>query len=334
MRKLAVVLFLCAALLLLGCSQPDLPLKATPSPSATPAYSPTTAPSVTATPSSTPVPTPTPRPEVWKNGGAVISGKYADAEVVDAGDGAYRMYYSAEPEVAGFEGQMYSATSRDGIAWVPEGKMLKTWAVTPSVSKLQDGRYRLYFGNQGVIKSALSNDGLSWTDEDGVRADTANSEGLALESVVSPTVLHDGSEYILVYRGTVNQRYSPEVPNSNTQLFFWAVSKDGVTFEKKGIALDSRNAAFNGLVDGPELVKWDDGSIRLYFWSYKGAYHTTFGNGTFSQDAVLDYTTNLNPMAPFSENPPSDPALAKINNTWFMYYGQHTKGIYYAILGR
>jgi hypothetical protein len=37
-------------------------------------------------------------------------------------------------------------------------------------------------------------------------------------------------------------------------------------------------------------------------------------------------------MAPFPENPPGDPTLIEINDKWFMYYGQHTKGIYYATL--
>ena len=53
----------------------------------------------------------------WKNAGVAISGKYADADIVDLGNGKYRMYYSAEPEVPGFKGQVYSTLSSDGMNW-------------------------------------------------------------------------------------------------------------------------------------------------------------------------------------------------------------------------
>ena len=38
------------------------------------------------------------------------------------------------------------------------------------------------------------------------------------------------------------------------------------------------------------------------------------------------------PMHRFPSSPPGDPTLGKVGGQWFMYYGQHTKGIYYAIL--
>lgn len=268
---------------------------------------------------------------LWQSGGMAIGGKFADAEVVELGDGRYRMYYSAEPETAGFEGQVYSAISGDGINWTQENGTRMKWATFPSVLKLSDGRYRMYFQNAGVIKSAVSDDGLSWTDEPGVRIDQANNAGLVLANVAAPTVIKTGSEYIMVYRGTINEKYPAKVPNNDTQLFLWAVSKDGLSFEKKGIALDSRISTFSGLLDGAEFVKWDDGAVRLYFWSYRGVYHTVFENGKFSINTQFDYTTAQDSNIMFPENPPGDPTLMKVNNKWFMYYGQHAKGIYYAV---
>ncbi len=273
-----------------------------------------------------------PKEPAWKSGGVAIAGTYADAEIVELGNGSYRMYYAIEPEVPGNKLEVFSAISADGINWKQEPGVRREFSVFPDVVRLPNGGFRMYFQNMGVIKSAVSKNGLEWTDEPGVRIDTQNNLGLNLENVAAPSTMPINDAYVMVYSGTINQRYAQNVPNSDTHIFLWATSKDGLTFEKKGIALDSRNSIFVGWLDGPELVKWDDGEIRLYFWSYRGIYHIVFKNGTFSQEAKLDFTTASDPRRPFPENPPSDPTLAKINSTWFMYYGQHTKGIYYATL--
>jgi len=39
-----------------------------------------------------------------------------------------------------------------------------------------------------------------------------------------------------------------------------------------------------------------------------------------------------NAMQRFPSSPPGDPTLGKVGDKWFMYYGQHTKGIFYASL--
>ncbi|MFA5887866.1 MAG: hypothetical protein WC852_04105 [Candidatus Nanoarchaeia archaeon] len=266
----------------------------------------------------------------WEEQGIAIEGAYADAEIVEIGGEKYRMYYSAEPEVPNFKGQVYSAVSTDGKIWAKESGERMQWATFPSVIKLDDGKYRMYYQNAGVIKSALSSDGLSWQEESGTRMDASNNAGLALTNVAAPTVMKIGSEYVMVYRGDINEKYPAEVPNQNTQLFLWAISSDGLSFEKKGIALDSRTDEFSGLLDGCELVQWDNGA-RLYFWSYSGVYHSSF-DGTKFSEAEFDYSTSGNLNMKFYPNPPSDPTLIKISGKWMMYYGQHTKGIYYAEL--
>jgi len=68
----------------------------------------------------------------------VIPGRYCDAEVVKLEDGRYRMYYSLEPEAPGFEGQVYSAVSADGINWIEEEGIRVKWATFPSVIRLSD----------------------------------------------------------------------------------------------------------------------------------------------------------------------------------------------------
>ena len=97
------------------------------------------------------------------------------------------------------------------------------------------------------------------------------------------------------------------------------------------MAIDSRNETLMGFSDGAELVKWDDQELRVYFWSYTGIYHSIYKNEKFSE-AEFDFINSNNPNQKFPQNPPGDPTLAKIGSKWFMYYGQHTKGIYYATL--
>lgn len=276
--------------------------------------------------------TPTQVQAGWQEKGVAVAGKYADADVVALDDGSYRMYYATEPEVVNNKLEVFSATSKDGQTWQQEEGIRKQFAVFPDVIKLPSGKWRMYYQNDRVIKSALSDDGLTWTDEPGTRIDAAET-GFNLENVAAPsTTKLDNGQYIMVYRGSENKLYGTEkLPNQTTSYFFYALSDDGLTFSKKDIALDSRNETLKGSVDGPDWVKWDD-IWRLYFWSYKGVYHITYQNGQFSREPVFDFTNKDASAEPFPANPPADPSVIKIGLDWFMYYGQHTKGIFYAVL--
>lgn len=270
--------------------------------------------------------------KTWQKGDLAISGNYADADAVTLGDGRYRLYYSLEPEVPGFNGQVYTSISTDGNKWTKEEGTRIEQATFPSVLKLPDGTFRMYYQNAGAIRSAVSSDGLAWDKESGTRIDTDNPAGLALTNVGAPTVVKIGDKYVMVYFGAINEKYTAAglVPNKETHPLLWATSQDGLTFEKKGIALDSRNNVFKGWMDGPELVAWDGGENRLYFWGYKGIYNSVFANDKFSQPQLTFSTATGN--QDFPENPPGDPTLLKVGDIWYMYYGQHEKGIYYATL--
>ena len=275
------------------------------------------------------------RTEGWTEKGIAIAGKYADADVVDIGGGKFRMYYSAEPETPGFQGQVYSAVSTDGEKWTKESGTRITQAIFPSVIKLPDGQFRMYFQDAQDIKSAISTDGLTWEREGGVRVDASNIAGITFRGVLAPTVIKTDNDYLMIYAGAIDQPYEKEkVPNKETHPLLWATSKDGLTFEKKGIALDSRNETFKGWMDGPELVAWDDKTIRLYFWGYFGIFQSTYRNGVFSEPEFAFYGPNYDPNMLFPSSPPGDPTLAKIGNTWNMYYGYHTKGIFRATLNK
>ncbi|OGL35854.1 hypothetical protein A3F05_00745 [Candidatus Saccharibacteria bacterium RIFCSPHIGHO2_12_FULL_47_17] len=267
----------------------------------------------------------------WQSAGVAIAGNYADADVVDLGNGKYRLYYSLEPEVTGFNGQVYSALSSDGENWAKEEGTRIEQATFPSVLRLSDGKFRMYYQNAGAIKSAVSSDGLAWTAESGTRVDTANSVGLSLTNVGAPTVAKIGDKYVMVYFGAIGEKYTAAglVPNNETHPLLWATSDDGLTFAKQGIALDSRNSMFKGWMDGPELVAWEGGENRLYLWGYKGIYYSVFTDNKFSEPQLTFSTATGNQE--FPQDPPGDPTLAQINGAWNMYYGQHQKGIYRAV---
>ena len=241
------------------------------------------------------------------------------------------MYYAIQPEVMGNNFEVYSSTSTDGKSWTKDPGTRKTMVTFPEVVKLSDGRYRMYFQSGGVIKSAISTDGLTFTDEAGTRIDKTNELGLTFDNVAAPTIYAETDSFVMVYRGTVNTPYVGEkVPNQNTQILLWATSVDGLTWTKKGLAVDSRNATLYSLADGPELFVWKDGSVKLSFWSYQGVYWSTFEDGAFSTPEKVFALAESTTMNKFPTPTPGDPTYAEFNGVWYMYYGQKT-GIDYAV---
>ena len=273
----------------------------------------------------------TERVPTWTYGGPAIAGNYADSDLVDIGNGKYRMYYAIEPEVPGNKLEVYSATSYDGIQWMPESGVRRTFTVFPDVVQLPDGTWRMYFQNQGVIQSAISSDGLSWKDESGTRIGLQNNAGLIFENVAGPSTIADGSRFIMVYSGAIPGKYK-DAPNNRQGVLLWATSSDGLTFEIQGLALDSRNDEYYGFADTPDLIRWDDGTIKMFFWGYFGIYESTFTGNGFTEPVMVYEAQDDDPMHRFPSSPPGDPTVGKIGGKWYLYYGQHTKGIYYATL--
>jgi len=272
---------------------------------------------------------------VWTEGGFAVAGTYADADVIKISDTQWRMYYSVQPEVQGNRLEVYSATSTDGKTWTQEAGTRKIMATFPEVIKLKDNRYRMYYQGAGIIKSAISTDGLTFTDEAGTRIDKTNAEGLTFDNVAAPTIAQqDDGTFVLIYRGSINTRYASNTPNPSTQLLMWATSTDGLTFTKKGIAVDSRNSILNGQLDGPDLVKWDDGKYRVFSTSYTGVYEFTIDGSTFGEPVLALAGEAKKTSMGFTGSPPGDPTTAKIGDTWFMYYGgpHEQNGIHYATL--
>ena len=70
----------------------------------------------------------------------------------------------------------------------------------------------------------------------------------------------------------------------------------------------------------------------MFFWGYFGIYESTVTDNSFTELEIVYEAKKENPMHRFPSNPPGDPTLGKVGEKWYMYYGQHTKGIYYATL--
>lgn len=270
----------------------------------------------------------------WEGEQLAVQGAYADPEVVKLPDGTYRMYYGVEPEQKN-RLEVYASNSVDGKTWTQDPRNYGTKYGFIDILKLADGSYRMYYyhTSERVIKSALSTDGLNWTDEPGIRLDNIDSDNLGFENIAAPTVIQlDDGTFVMVYRVSVPQKYAEFVPNDRTTLLLWATSNDGLNWSKKGIAVDTRRALLEGHADGPEWRKTEDGKNMLYFWGYKGVYESEFSNGQFLEPDLVYGGESSDKLVAYRPDPPSDPSLIKIKDQWFMYYGHHTKGIYYTTL--
>lgn len=109
-------------------------------------------------------------------------------EVIRLDNGTYRMYYGAvEPAVPPGGSCIKYAESSDAVIWVVKGVVLRgasdpsdpEWDIRgPSVVKLPDGRYRMYYQSSPQqspgqipklhVRSAISDDGVNFSKE-GVR---------------------------------------------------------------------------------------------------------------------------------------------------------------------
>jgi hypothetical protein len=198
-------------------------------------------------------------------------------------------------------------------------------ATFPDIVKTKEGKWRMYYQQAGVLKSALSSDGLTFSDESGTRVDTANDAALSLDNVAAPTtILRDDGTYMMVYRGTMNTRYAADTPNPTTQVLLWATSTDGLSWTKRGLAVDSRTTTLRGQLDGPDIVKWDDGKLHVFATNYDGVFEFVFDGTKFSSGEKVFSLAAKTPTAGQPAQvaaPPGDPTVVKIKGTWYMYYG-------------
>ncbi len=168
-------------------------------------------------------------------------------------------------------------------------------AVDPDVIKLDDGRYRLFYykgyfvtpppPNYIVheIYSAVSNDGVNFT-----------VEGKVFESdnITDPTVikLNDGTYLMACVRGSLD---------------IFAKSLDGKNFQSTGVTIQ------NGGI--PELVKLDDGSIRLFYNGPGGIISSR------STDGGLTWTKENGARLSFSGGIADPSVIKRADGKWYLF---------------
>jgi len=112
--------------------------------------------------------------------------------IVHNPSGGFRLFYTAVGPAKPFpacQGYILSAVSEDGVAFRtepgirlaprPELPYASLRVLAPSITRCQDGRWRMYFEARGaadhptVICSAISSDMLHWDLEEGIRLESA-----------------------------------------------------------------------------------------------------------------------------------------------------------------
>lgn len=260
-----VVALLILAIPLIGCGQrtPAAPSPAPASPPATEAAPPPSPAPATTSPSQIPPPAaPEPSP--------VLPPSPETATVPGSTPAA-----GPEPE---------SKEPATQFIWTVDSGIRLQDAAVPNIVRLEDGRFRLYYGGPGGILSAISQDGLTFTKEAGVRV-AAGSAGSAEMVVSDPTLvkLKDG-RVRMYYKGATGGGG----PGQAAHSIFSAISADGLRFEKEGIRIDSHKTPDGGWASVPEAVLLPDGKVRIYYVS-DGA---DVGHGVVSaiSEDGLDFT--------------------------------------------
>ena len=253
--------------------------------------------------------------EKWIKEGDLISGSYCDPEVVALPDGRYRMYYGITIEVHPGPAVIYSATSSDGLTWENDPGIRLSDGAMPSVVRLDNGDWRMYYSGFGGIRSAISEDGLAFTEE-GVRIENHDDIQVRSSTVIR---LDNGSWRMYYCEDSLYIRSS--------------ISNDGLIWVKEsGTRIDGTVAPFYGLeggtIDGPDIVRLSDGSFRLYFWSGRSpGSQVQKTDGIYSADSEdgLNFSNISLVMAGDEQGVPSDPSVIQMGNVWRMYYGMYDK---------
>jgi hypothetical protein len=187
--------------------------------------------------------------------------------------------------------------------WVAdEGIRLEDGSV-PNIHRLEDGRFRMYYGGAGGILSAISQEGLTFTKESGVRV-PSGSQG-SLEMIVSdPTlVILNDCRMRMYYKGASGSGG----PGQAIHSIFSAISTDGLQFEKEGIRIDSQQTVDRGWASVPEAIVLPDGKVRLYYVS--DGLDVIHGIVSAISDDALNFTREETRLTGFV-----DPAIIRLTD--------------------
>jgi len=223
--------------------------------------------------------------------------------------GGYRLYF------CGMNGAL-SALSQDGLNFAVEPGV-RMHGCDPSLVKLDDGRYRLYYKmasgpggpGQSIHKaySAISTDGLNFIDE-GLRLESENTIDNGWVSVPEVVRTFDG-RWRMYY---VSARESP------ANMIVSAVSDDGLNFVRE------EGVRVQGMVD-PAILTLPNGQYWLFGMVGLGAQGTQVMRSATSADGlrfVMDNDILVRAGGPNDLNGLFDPTVVALpDGRYRMYYG-------------
>lgn len=191
--------------------------------------------------------------------------------VFELSDGRYRMIYEGSKWIEDETGKryqtdrkLYSAISSDGKLWQKEegvrfwdygdGKPGEIFTSVPDVTKLPDGKLRMYYTRGATSATALSIDeGLTWTKEINLK--------LRKVAIDLDIVLLDDGTYKLFFTTFADEFGFGE------QWVMSAISTDGINFIiDEGKIIEPSTSG--GLITDPDVIKIDNG-YRMYYGEFK-----------------------------------------------------------------
>jgi hypothetical protein len=148
-----------------------------------------------------------------------------------------------------------SASSEDGLAWTPDGRVLLDHASVPAAISLPDGRIRLYYVDASNVPENVN------CADSADRGETfivlgCHIENLGGDKAVDPSIVRlDDGTFRLFYYAVRGRLDSP-----GRHAISWASSEDGITFRGQGEAYEDE-----GLVD-PDVF-WSGRDWLMYVFS-------------------------------------------------------------------
>lgn len=258
----------------------------------------------------------------WTKHGAVLSPtlpqEFNDVAypTVALVNGMYWMWYDGWDSVTY---RIFAATSPDGITWTKHGVVLD---VGPAGSQdsaslgypfvlFDHGVFDMWYTgltsfsppDNAAIMFATSTDGLNWTKA-GVVLTPGAAGSVDSYNVQTSGVVRVGSTFVMIYTG---------IDGNLTSRMLWALSSDGLTWTKSGIALSPDPPAERGIGSGDPIVLADGtwmvyygvrnntSDIQIYLASSSGEGHGTSGGSFLAVAAALtDWAPPLVVLATFT----------------------------------
>jgi predicted GH43/DUF377 family glycosyl hydrolase len=247
--------------------------------------------------------------------------------------GVYRIFYTGlDKSISG--GGIGSATSSNGMDWVivdvanpkaGKGLVLRgvndTWQhqLETAMAIKHDGQFFLYYSgypkvgwpeNPGKIGVAVSRDGVRFERPSAAPALDTSPEGYDANGLYSPSVIHDGARFIMVYAGHCypgeygghSNKWRTTASTAEPGIYvLGATSPDGIHWTKCDKPVLSPSSSLPWLVNGvaePDLIRAPDGQYYLFFT----------GNLGDDEARLIGVARGATPLGPWQVRP--EPLLA------------------------